>query len=105
LLIQAGLVLESAEAPSARAICLVTPLGEDASTRIDALGLPAERSLALESFGDLDKRRVLMRQPALDPQLEAQARQALGADGVPVEVINDSAGFVTQRVIASIVNL
>jgi 3-hydroxybutyryl-CoA dehydrogenase len=105
LLIQAGLVLESAEAPSARAICLVTPLGEDASTRIDALGLPAERSLALESFGDLDKRRVLMRQPALDPQLEAQARQALGADGVPVEVINDSAGFVTQRVIAGIVNL
>ncbi|WP_374438405.1 3-hydroxyacyl-CoA dehydrogenase [Pseudomonas panipatensis] len=105
LLSQAGVVLESAETPSARAICLVTPLGEDASTCIDAQGLPTERSLALESFGELDRRRVLMRQPALDPRLEAQARQALGADGVPVEVINDSPGFITQRVIASIVNL
>ena len=46
-----------------------------------------------------------MRTPALDPALEAQARQALGGDGVPVEVINDSPGFVSQRVVASIVNL
>lgn len=100
-----GVVLETGEAPSSRAICLVTPLGVDASTRIDALGLPPERSLALETFTELDRRRVLMRQPALDPQLEAQARQALGSDGVPVEVINDSPGFICQRVVAGIVNL
>jgi 3-hydroxybutyryl-CoA dehydrogenase len=100
-----GVVLETGEAPSSRAICLVTPLGVDASTRIDALGLPPERSLALETFTELDRRRVLMRQPALDPQLEAQARQALGSDGVPVEVINDSPGFISQRVVAGIVNL
>lgn len=100
-----GVVLETGEAPSSRAICLVTPLGVDASTRIDALGLPPERSLALETFTELDRRRVLMRQPALDPKLEAQARQALGSDGVPVEVINDSPGFISQRVVAGIVNL
>lgn len=100
-----GVVLETSEAPSSRAICLVTPLGTDASTRIDALGLPPERSLALETFTELDRRRVLMRQPALDPQLETQARQALGSDGVPVEVINDSPGFISQRVVAGIVNL
>ncbi|MNE57310.1 putative 3-hydroxybutyryl-CoA dehydrogenase [compost metagenome] len=46
-----------------------------------------------------------MRQPGLDAQVLAQARQALGADGVPVEVINDSPGFVAQRVLAGIVNL
>lgn len=105
ILTQAGVVLETGEAPSARAICLVTPLGMDASTCIDALGLPAERSLALDTFTELDRRRVLMRQPALDPRLEAQARHALGSDGVPVEVINDSPGFISQRVIAGIVNL
>lgn len=102
---QAGAVLESGEVPSERAICLITPLGEDASQRIARLGLPGQRTLALDCFSDLDKRRVLMRQPALDPALEAQARQALSCDGVPVEVINDSPGFVSQRVIASIVNL
>ena len=31
--------------------------------------------------------------------------EALGGDGVPVEVINDSPGFVSQRVVASIINL
>lgn len=100
-----GVVLETGDGPSSRAICLVTPLGVDASTRIDALGLPPDRSLALETFTELDRRRVLMRQPALDPALEAQAREALGSDGVPVEVINDSPGFICQRVIAGIVNL
>ncbi|MCY1338511.1 3-hydroxyadipyl-CoA dehydrogenase [compost metagenome] len=105
LLATAGAELETGAQPSERAICLVTPLGEDASTAIHRLGLPAARTLALETFCDFTRRRVLMRQPALDPALLAQARQALGADGVPVEVINDSPGFVSQRIVASIVNL
>lgn len=105
LLREAGTQLETGEAPSERAICLITPLGEDASTIIARLDLPATRSIAFDLFADFDRRRVLMRQPALDPALEAQARQALSHDGVPVEVINDSPGFVSQRVVASIVNL
>ncbi|PKL99121.1 MAG: 3-hydroxyacyl-CoA dehydrogenase [Gammaproteobacteria bacterium HGW-Gammaproteobacteria-9] len=105
LLQAAGAELESGEVPSARAICLITPLGEDASSMIARLGLPAERSVALDQFCDFDRRRVLMRQPALAAAIEAQARQALGSGGVPVEVINDSPGFVSQRVVASIVNL
>ncbi|MBA1273117.1 3-hydroxyacyl-CoA dehydrogenase [Stutzerimonas azotifigens] len=105
VLSQAGATLEEGQTPSDAAICLITPLGEDASNMIERLGLPGMRTLAYDLFSDFDKRRVLMRQPALDPALEAQARQALGADGVPVEVINDSPGFVSQRVVASIVNL
>lgn len=102
---QAGATLEQGEQPGAEAICLVAPLGEDASAYVVRNGLPAERSLALDSFVNWDKRRVLMRQPALDPAVLAQARQALSADGVPVDVINDSPGFIIQRIIASIVNL
>ena len=105
LLGQTGAQLESGETPSERAICLITPLGEDASSMIARLGLPAARCVAYDLFCDRERRRVLMRTPALDPALEAQARQALGGDGVPVEVINDSPGFVSQRVVASIVNL
>jgi 3-hydroxybutyryl-CoA dehydrogenase len=105
LLAAAGAVLEHGQRPSPRAICLLTPLGEDASTVIARKQLPAERSLALETLAGFDKRRVLMRQPALAPEVLAQARQALGADGVPVEVINDSPGFIAQRVLAGIVNL
>ena len=61
--------------------------------------------MALDCFASWDKRRVLMRNPASSAELVAQARQALAADGVPVEVINDSPGFVIQRLIASVVNL
>ncbi|MDV7209760.1 3-hydroxyacyl-CoA dehydrogenase [Azotobacter beijerinckii] len=101
----AGAELEEGDQPSAQAICLVTPLGEDASSLIARQGLPVARSLALETLAGFDRRRVLMRQPGLDVPVLAQARQALGADGVPVEVINDSPGFVAQRVLAGIVNL
>ncbi|UTW11458.1 3-hydroxyacyl-CoA dehydrogenase [Marinobacterium rhizophilum] len=105
LLGAAGAVLETGEAASAQAICVVTPLGEDASSLIARKRLPARRTLALDTFAGFDRRRVLMRQPALAPQVLAQARQAFGADGVPVEVINDSPGFIAQRVLAGIVNL
>ncbi|MDH4609065.1 3-hydroxyacyl-CoA dehydrogenase [Pseudomonas sp. BN102] len=105
VLAAAGVGLEQGGQPSPNAICLVTPLGEDASSVIARKQLPPRRSLALETFAGFDRRRVLMRQPALDPEVLAQARQALGADGVPVEVINDSPGFIAQRVLAGIVNL
>jgi 3-hydroxybutyryl-CoA dehydrogenase len=101
----AGAVLEQGARPSANAICLLTPLGEDASSVIARQQLPVARSLAVDTFAGFDTRRVLMRQPGLDAAVLAQARQALGADGVPVEVINDSPGFIAQRVLAGIVNL
>ncbi len=105
VLAQAGATLEQGDTPSAEAICLLTPLGEDASSLIACKRLSPRNSLALETLAGFDKRRVLMRQPGLDPQLLAQARQALAADGVPVEVINDSPGFIAQRVLAVLVNL
>ncbi len=105
VLAAAGATLETAEQPSAEAICLITPLGEDCTAALTRQNLPAARTLALDSFANWDKRRTLMRQPAAAADLVAQARQALGADGVPVEVINDSPGFVIQRLIASVVNL
>ena len=101
----AGATLETGDAPSAEAICLITPLGEDCTAALTRLGLPAARTLALDSLASWDKRRTLMRQPAAEADVVAQARQALAADGVPVEVINDSPGFVIQRLIASVVNL
>jgi 3-hydroxybutyryl-CoA dehydrogenase len=39
------------------------------------------------------------------PVARAAAAALFAADGVPVTVINDSAGFVVQRVLATIVNI
>ena len=64
VLSKAGATLENGSKPSDDAICLITPLGDDCSTALTQLGLPADRTLALDSFANWDKRRTLMRQPA-----------------------------------------
>ncbi|MGJ7456404.1 3-hydroxyacyl-CoA dehydrogenase [Halomonas sp. RA08-2] len=101
----AGSRLEEGAAPSPEAICLVTPLGETVSDTIAERGLPAERTLALETLAGFDACRVLMRHSAINEEMLAQATRALGSDGVPVEVIHDSPGFVAQRILAFMVNI
>ena len=49
--------------------------------------------------------RTLMVTPATDPAMRDAAHGLLAADGQPVVVINDSPGFVAQRVVAQIVNI
>ncbi len=105
VLTAAGATLETGNLPSDEAICLVTPRGEDCTSALVHQGLDASRTLALDTFATWEKRRTLMRNPATSADVAAQARQALGADGVPVELINDSPGFVIQRLIASVINL
>lgn len=100
-----GSRLEVGEAPTAEAICLITPEGMTASRCIAEQKLPAERTLALETLAGFDTCRVLMRHPALDEDVLAQATRALGSDSVPVEVIQDSPGFIAQRILAFMLNI
>ena len=46
-----------------------------------------------------------MTSPATKNEARDAAHALLAADGVPVSVINDSPGFVAQRVVAHIVNI
>jgi hypothetical protein len=49
--------------------------------------------------------RALMVTPATNPKFRNAAHGLIAADGQPVVVINDSPGFVAQRVVAMIVNI
>jgi 3-hydroxybutyryl-CoA dehydrogenase len=49
--------------------------------------------------------RTLMVTPAADPAFRDAAHGLLAADGQSVVAINDSPGFVAQRVVAQIVNI
>lgn len=104
LLERLGATLESGERPSAAALCVVLPLGEDATTAALAEGLDPARTLALDPLA-LDGRRTLMRTPLTTPAMRDAAHGLLASDGTPVSVINDSPGFVAQRVLATIVNI
>lgn len=110
LVAAAGVPIESAARPSDSALCIVTPLGEDATTCCAREGLDGRRTLAVEALFDASRRRVVMTTPATDAQYLAMACGLFGAAGtagahVPVSVIRDSAGLVTQRVVAHIVNI
>jgi 3-hydroxybutyryl-CoA dehydrogenase len=99
-----GATLDCGEAPAVDSLCLVLPLGEDATTAALAEGLDPTRTLALDSLA-LDGRRTLMRTPLTRREMRDAAWALLAADGTPVTLINDSAGFVAQRVLATIVNI
>ncbi len=105
LIEKTGATLESGAQPSADALCLVTPLGEDATTCCAREGLDATRTVAIESLFDTSRRRVVMTTPATAMSYCAMACGLLTADGAQVSVIRDSAGLVTQRVVAHIINI
>ncbi|CAD5109153.1 3-hydroxyacyl-CoA dehydrogenase [Zestomonas carbonaria] len=105
LLERLGARLENGERPSARALCLLAPLGDDATQAALRLALDPERVVAIDVLAELDAHRCLMPTPATRPTWLLAARTLLTGDGAQVTVIRDSAGFVVQRTLASIVNL
>ncbi|MFZ5556341.1 MAG: 3-hydroxyacyl-CoA dehydrogenase [Pseudomonadota bacterium] len=105
LLEKLGAKVESGDAPSADALCLVTPLGEDATTAALSQGLDPRRTVAVDTLFPLDRRRVIMGTPITEPAAREAAHGLLAADGVPVTVIRDSPGFVAQRIVAMIANI
>jgi 3-hydroxybutyryl-CoA dehydrogenase len=101
----AGVGIEMGEGPSAEALLVVTPIGYDLTTAIVDLKLEAARTVAVDVLFGMKGPRTLMVTPATDPEFRAAAHGLLAADGQPVVVINDSPGFIAQRVVAMIVNI
>jgi 3-hydroxybutyryl-CoA dehydrogenase len=100
-----GVPLDDGAAPRAESLCVVAPVGDDATTCVQRLGLDAQRTVAVETLFDLSRRRVVMTTPATTAAWHEAAHGLFAADGVPVTVIRDSAGLVAQRVVATIVNI
>ena len=105
LLRQSGAEVETGAKPSKEALTVLTPVGWDLTTAIADLKLDPQRSVAVDVLFGLKGPRTLMVTPATDPAARDAAHGLLAADGQPVVVINDSPGFIAQRVVAMIVNI
>lgn len=107
LLKSLGATVIAAEAPPADALIIVTPYGEDTASVVGEHQLDGERTVALDTFFGLEqgRRRVLMCSVATQPKWRDAAHALLASDGTAVSVIDDSAGFVAQRIVAAIVNV
>jgi 3-hydroxybutyryl-CoA dehydrogenase len=97
--------LDHGDRPGPDSLCLVAPLGLDATSTAVAEGVDATRTVAVDCLFGLEKRRTIMTTAATRPAMRDAAHALLARDGVPVSVIRDSAGFVAQRVVAHIVNI
>ena len=107
LLKDLGAKIETGQSPSAQALTIVAPLGFDVTTVAVVERLDPARTVGIDMLLDdaMTKRRVLATNPATRPDMIAAAHALFARDGKAVSVIRDSGGFVTQRVIATIINI
>jgi len=107
LLARLGASVESGEVASERALCLVAPLGWDVTGTALSERLDPVRTVGIDwLLPDAQmRRRVLATTPATGPAWRDAAHALLARDDRPVSMIRDSAGFIAQRVLATIVNI
>lgn len=107
LLKDLGASIETAQTPSASALILVAPLGLDVTTLAAVERLDPTRTVGIDMMLEdaATKRRVLATNPATRPDMRDAAHALFAKDGKAVSVVRDSGGFVTQRVVATIVNI
>ena len=99
------LPIDDATSPGPDSICLVTPLGVDATTAAVANDLDPERTIAIDPLFGLQSRCTLMTNVVTRSDVRHALHGMLLQAGLKVTVIHDSPGFVCQRVVASIVNI
>lgn len=107
LLKDLGAKIETGQSPSAEALTIVAPLGFDVTTVAVVERLDPARTIGIDMLVEdaATKRRVLATNPATRPDFRDAAHALFARDGKAVSVIRDSGGFVTQRVVAAIVNI
>lgn len=100
-----GATIDQGAYPEDDSLCLVTPLGQDATTCCIEEDLDATRVIAIDMLFSNDKRRTLMTTPVTRSAIRDAAHALFASDGAAVSLIRDSAGLVAQRVCAMIVNI
>jgi len=107
LLKELGATIETGAAPTSSALILVAPLGLDVTTLAAVERLDPARTVGIDMMLDdkATRRRVLATNPATRSDMRDAAHALFARDGKAVSVVRDSGGFVTQRVVATIVNI
>ena len=107
LLKSLGAKIETGASASPHALVLVAPLGFDITTVAVVERLDPARTVGIDMLMDdaATRRRVLATNPATRTDMRDAAHALFARDGKAVSVIRDSGGFVTQRVVSTIINI
>lgn len=99
----AGATVDAGDTPDSDSVILIAPLGLDASTHAARAGLDPTRCVAVDPVFGFAGRRTVMKTVVTQPDVMHTALGLMAADGTPVTAIQDSPGFVAQRIVAMIV--
>ena len=99
-----GSALDLGERPGRDSACVVLPVGLDATHAALAEQLDPRRTVAVNPLAT-SQCVEMMTTPITEPHWRDTVWAALGAGSQPVRVLHDSPGFVSQRVLAMIVNI
>lgn len=104
---QLGAAIQTGSHPDEDSLIVVTPYGEDVATAVAEQNLDPVRTVGIDTFGALSpqRHRTLMVSLATSAHWRDIAHAIFALDDVQVSVIQDSPGFVGQRIQAMIVNI
>ncbi|MCC2596168.1 3-hydroxyacyl-CoA dehydrogenase [Pusillimonas sp. MFBS29] len=105
LLTGMGVQLDAGDRPGSESLCVVTPIGRDASHAAAAEQLDPVRTVAIDALFGLTTHRTVMSTCVTGERWREAAASLFGLDGIPVTVVRDSPGFVAQRIVAMIINI
>ncbi len=100
-----GAHLDLAQQPDAQALCIVLPLGEDVTTATLAEGLDATRTVALDWLVPQHRCTAVFSNPLTSADSLQRAVSLFTPCTSAVHLVRDSTGLVSQRVLATIVNI
>jgi len=102
-----NVALQTGSEPDDDCLIVVTPYGEDVATVVERQKLDPERTVAVDTFGAMSpqRHRTLMVSMMTTPHWRDVAHAIFSRDQAQVSVIQDSPGFVGQRIQAMIVNI
>ncbi len=100
----AGVLIDEGQTPGSDALALLLLYGEDLSAAVSRMGLNPMQCLAVDPLPGFGKRVTVMASAASSQVACDWAHGLFGAAGVPVTLIDDSTGFVSQRVLGCVIN-
>jgi len=102
---QQGITLETGPEPSEQALVLIASYGEDATTAALRYQINPKQVVCIDLLYGFNKHRSLMPTLITDSKHKTAAHSIFNLDGTSLSMIQESTGFVAQRVLAMIVNL
>ena len=97
--------LDTGTTPQADSLCLLACYGEDTTHAAKRFNVNPAHSVAIDMLYGIEKHRTLMPSLATQADYVQAAHSIFNLDGALVSMIDESTGFVAQRVLAMVINL